>query len=220
MVASLELKPLAANLLPAVLELDRLCFNGFWTSEGYQRELSSPNSDLLVLSIPEAENNLTNTSLQKINSKTGETPIPQELLGKYNNSSNNPQLLGIGCLWAILDEAHITMLGVHPAYRGQGLGQALLLALLKSARERGMELATLEVRASNQAALSLYQKFGFQLAGRRKRYYQDNNEDALILWRSAIAYPQFEQTLASWHQQIENRLACCGWNLSAINDRS
>ncbi|GET40487.1 ribosomal protein S18-alanine N-acetyltransferase [Microseira wollei] len=180
-VTPLELKPITAEMLPAVVELDRLCFNGLWTQEAYQRELEGPNSDLLVLSIPEADNNL---------------PI-----------------LAVGCQWAIVDEAHITMVAVHPQYRGQGLGQALLFGLLKSARTRGMERATLEVRESNTTALSLYQKFGFQTAGRRRRYYQDNNEDALILWRSGLGYPQFEQTLASWYGEISSRLASFGWNL-------
>lgn len=183
-VALLKLRPLTVELLPAVVELDRLCFNGLWTLEAYQRELESPNSDLFVLSMPQAD-------------KTASPPI-----------------LGMGCLWAILDEAHITMVAVDPHYRGQGLGQALLLALLKSARTRGMERATLEVRESNKAALSLYQKFGFQTAGRRRRYYQDNNEDALILWRSGIGNPNFDQALTCWYEEIRSRLASFGWNLS------
>lgn len=178
----LELKPITIEQLPAVVELDQLCFNGLWTQEAYQREIESPNSDLLGLSIPEADKNL---------------PI-----------------LGVGCLWAIVDEAHITMVAVHPHYRGQGFGRALLFGLLKSARARGMQRATLEVRESNQAALSLYQKFGFQTAGRRRRYYQDNNEDALILWRSGLGHPQFEETLASWYGEISSRLVSFGWNLS------
>lgn len=181
-LTTLEIRSATTELLPAVVELDRLCFNGLWTLEAYQRELESPNSDLLVLSIPPADQN------------------------------SDVSIVGIGCMWAIVDEAHITMVAVHPNYRGQGLGQALLFALLKSARTRGMERATLEVRESNLAALSLYQKFGFQIAGRRRRYYQDNNEDALILWRSGLLYPQFEQTLASWDEEISSRLALFGWN--------
>ena len=177
----LALKPITIEQLTAVVELDKLCFNGLWTQEAYQREIESPNSDLLGLSIPEADKKF---------------PI-----------------LGVGCQWAIVDEAHITMVAVHPNYRGQGLGRALLFGLLKSARTRGMERATLEVRESNQAALSLYQKFGFQTAGRRRRYYQDNNEDALILWRSGLGSPQFEETLASWYGEISSRLALFGWNL-------
>lgn len=188
----LELKPLTAQLLPAVVELDRVCFGGLWTREGYQRELDSPNSDLLVLSLPQSDESLTKTSALV---------------------SHSEPLVGVGCLWAILDEAHITLVGVHPNYQGKGLGQSILYGLLSSAAGRGLERATLEVRASNQVALSLYQKFGFRVAGRRRHYYPDD-EDALILWRSDLQHPKFQQTLADWKRQIGDRLALYGWNLS------
>jgi ribosomal-protein-alanine N-acetyltransferase len=166
-------------MLSAVLELDLLCFGGLWTMEGYQRELDSPNSDLLGLSIP---------------------------------INPNASLLGMGCQWAILEEAHITLLAVHPDYQGQGLGQALLISLLTAAYENGLERATLEVRAANKPALSLYQKFGFKIAGRRRRYYKDTGEDALILWRGDLQEPEFQQTLAIWHSAIGDRLKVAGWD--------
>jgi ribosomal-protein-alanine N-acetyltransferase len=127
----------------------------------------------------------------------------------------------MGCLWAILEEAHITILAVHPHYQRQGLGQALLLALLMVASDRGLERATLEVRASNQPAVSLYEKFGFKTAGWRRRYYQDTGEDALILWRGDLQDPEFSQTLADWERQIRGRLGAAGWklqlNLNSLN---
>jgi ribosomal-protein-alanine N-acetyltransferase len=119
----------------------------------------------------------------------------------------------MGCFWAILDEAHITLLAVHPQYQHRGLGQAMLLALLVAASDRGLERATLEVRASNQPALSLYQKFGFKLAGRRRRYYKDTNEDALIFWRGDLQQPEFQSTLASWYKSVSDRLTGAGWDL-------
>lgn len=175
----LEIKPLTQEQLCTVLELDQLCFGGLWTLEGYQRELESPNSELLGLFVP---------------------------VGSHS-------LLGMGCLWAILEEAHITILAIHPQYRHQGLGQALLIALLIAANERGLERATLEVRTSNEAALSLYQKFGFKTAGRRRRYYRDTGEDALILWRGGLQKPEFTQTLVIWEQQLQVRLDLAGWEL-------
>ncbi len=178
-VTLLELKPLTDQHLPAVLELDQLCFGGLWTLADYQRELDSPNSDLLGLFVP--------VGLQT--------------------------LVGFGCLWAILEEAHITVLAAHPHYRRQGLGQMLLIALLQAAFERGLERATLEVRASNSSACILYQKFGFKTAGRRRGYYQDTGEDALILWLSGLQHPEFQQTLATWHREAEQRLTTAGWNL-------
>ena len=118
----------------------------------------------------------------------------------------------MGCFWAILDEAHITLLAVHPQYQRQGLGQAMLLALLVAASDRGLERATLEVRASNHSALSLYQKFGFKLAGRRRRYYKDTNEDGLILWRGDLQQPEFQSTLATWYKIVRDRLNLSGWD--------
>ncbi|MBD2136368.1 ribosomal protein S18-alanine N-acetyltransferase [Anabaena sp. FACHB-1237] len=114
----------------------------------------------------------------------------------------NSSLLGMGCFWSILEEAHITILAIHPEYQRQGLGQFLLYALLKTAWEKGLERATLEVRASNIGAISLYEKFGFKTAGRRRGYYQDNNEDALILWLSQLQTPEFIEILHQWENMV------------------
>ncbi|MFM7367380.1 MAG: ribosomal protein S18-alanine N-acetyltransferase, partial [Sphaerospermopsis kisseleviana] len=107
-----------------------------------------------------------------------------------------------------------TILAVHPEYQGQGLGQALLYALLKTASDRGLERATLEVRVSNEKAISLYEKFGFKTAGKRPRYYQDNNEDALILWTSNLQQPSFLKNLDDWEVMISDRLAKSSWSLT------
>jgi ribosomal-protein-alanine N-acetyltransferase len=109
------------------------------------------------------------------------------------SSSNYSYLIGVGCFWSILDEAHITLLAIHPDHQGKGLGKLLLSHLLKEAIKLNLERATLEVKASNEIALSLYQKFGFKIAGRRKGYYQETGEDALVLWCSSLSKPEFGQ---------------------------
>ena len=87
-------------------------------------------------------------------------------------SLDSPRIIiGCGCFWEILEEAHITLLMISPEYQGQGLGQLLLHGLLGDAVSRNLERATLEVRVSNQLALCLYQKFGFKVIGQRKGYY-------------------------------------------------
>ncbi|MEH2190813.1 MAG: ribosomal protein S18-alanine N-acetyltransferase [Nostoc sp.] len=177
--SDLEIQLLTPKHLSALLELDQACFRGLWTMEGYQRELDSPNSDLLGLFSP----------------------------------VSNSRLLGMGCFWSILEEAHITILAVHPEYHRQGLGQALLYSLIKTACDRKMERATLEVRASNLGAISLYQKFGFKTAGRRRRYYQDNDEDALILWLPDLQHPKFPATLDQWYSIVSDRLDKSSWHL-------
>lgn len=175
-----------AEDLHSVVELDRICLGGLWSYEGYRRELESPNSTLLLLS--------------KLDLACRTTPQPKNLVG-------------IGCFWSILEEAHITILGVHPQYRGQGLGQFLLCALFQKAMESGLERATLEVRQSNRVAQSLYAKFGFQVAGKRCSYYQDPQEDALIFWQGGLNTTQFAQTLATRGQQVRDRLLTNQWHV-------
>ncbi|MEM9804560.1 MAG: ribosomal protein S18-alanine N-acetyltransferase [Cyanobacteria bacterium P01_D01_bin.56] len=114
-------------------------------------------------------------------------------------------VVGLGCLWAILDEAHITTLAIHPDYHRQRLGQLLLIQLLQLARQRTLTHATLEVRASNHKALALYKKFGFRTAGRRKGYYNDG-EDALILWRSQLQTADYEDWLHRLSQECREIL--------------
>ncbi|MGD9092739.1 MAG: ribosomal protein S18-alanine N-acetyltransferase [Anaerolineales bacterium] len=90
-------------------------------------------------------------------------------------------VVGSIVVWMILDEAHIATIAVEPEFRGKGVSQELLATVLMDAIHKGARLATLEVRAHNVIAQSLYQHFGFIVVGRRPRYYRDNNEDALIM---------------------------------------
>ena len=82
--------------------------------------------------------------------------------------------------WVVSDEMHLLNLAVHPTRRRQGISRSLLTTALVQARHQGAAVAWLEVRPSNQAALALYQSFGFEEVGVRPRYYNDNGEDALI----------------------------------------
>lgn len=91
-------------------------------------------------------------------------------------------IIGYGGLWTIMDEAHITNIGIREAYRGRRLGVRLLRELLGMATARGMKRITLEVRVTNTVAQRLYAKFGFRTEGVRRGYYSDNGEDALIMW--------------------------------------
>lgn len=81
----------------------------------------------------------------------------------------------------VLDETDMMNIAVHPDFRRRGIAQALVESLVKQLRQRGSQCLTLEVRASNSPAIALYEKLGFQKIGRRKNYYRDPREDALIL---------------------------------------
>lgn len=104
------------------------------------------------------------------------------------------ELVGYAGIWAILDEGHITNVAVHPEYRRRHIGEALVKVLLEEASASGIRQFTLEARVSNEPAIRLYRKFGFREAGVRKGYYEDNNEDALIMWAEATAPDGAEAT--------------------------
>jgi ribosomal-protein-alanine N-acetyltransferase len=90
-------------------------------------------------------------------------------------------LSGYICLWEIGREVHITNVAVDPARRRRGLARRLLARVVDDARRDGVELVFLEVRPTNAEALGLYESFGFQVIGRRKGYYFDTGEDALVM---------------------------------------
>ena len=95
--------------------------------------------------------------------------------------AGRPRVVGMIVVWMIMDEAHIATLAVLPEYRQRGISQRLLTAALKESIRRGARLATLDVRAQNKIAQTLYRRFRFIVVGRRPRYYQDNHEDALLM---------------------------------------
>jgi len=90
--------------------------------------------------------------------------------------------------WLILDELHVATIATHPDFRRQGIGKKLLNHALKSAREEGVTRSFLEVRESNEAAINMYKSFGFVEDGRRKEYYKDNHEDAILMTLNDLSH--------------------------------
>ena len=95
-------------------------------------------------------------------------------------------VLGYGGMWHIVNEGHITNIAVHKDHRRKGIGDAIVKALVEIAEEKEMMGLTLEVRKGNESALALYKKNGFKLEGIRPEYYEDNKEDAYIMWKYLI----------------------------------
>lgn len=101
----------------------------------------------------------------------------------YLVAEREDHVAGYVGLWKILDEGHITNVAVRPEDRRLGIGDQLIDRLIDELDQIGIHRITLEVRRSNQAAIHLYEKHGFKGVGYRKGYYEDNGEDALIMWR-------------------------------------
>jgi ribosomal-protein-alanine N-acetyltransferase len=91
--------------------------------------------------------------------------------------------------WLIVDEIHIATIATHPDFRKQGIGEKLLSVTLQSAKAEGALTSFLEVRESNDAAIMMYQKFGYVESGRREGYYKDNGEDAILMTLDSLDLP-------------------------------
>ncbi len=99
----------------------------------------------------------------------------------------NGDVVGYGGIWNLVDECHVTTLAVSKETRRFGLGRKLIEHLLSEAKSAKMTCATLEVRASNEGAIKLYESLGFCRAAVRKKYYPDNQEDAIVMWLYDLA---------------------------------
>lgn len=91
--------------------------------------------------------------------------------------------VGYGGMWIIVDEGHIINIAVLPQYRGRHIASLIMAVLIAFGETRGVTRFTLEVRSSNEPAKAVYRKFRFREEGLRRGYYQDNGEDAIIMWR-------------------------------------
>lgn len=105
-------------------------------------------------------------------------------------------LVGYAGLMISMDEGHVTNIAVDPAWQRHQIGTRLMLNLHRAALTRGVRHMTLEVRVSNQAAQSMYRRFGFETEGLRRNYYAESNEDALIMWAHHIDSPEHAARLA------------------------
>ena len=107
--------------------------------------------------------------------------MEKNVAARYLVAERNGRVIGYAGAWVILDESHITNIAVAEAERGKGVGRALVEALMRYISNLGAAYATLEVRVSNLRAQRLYESVGFVRVGKRKRYYEDNGEDAWLM---------------------------------------
>lgn len=93
------------------------------------------------------------------------------------------EVVGYGGMWHVINEGHITNIAVKKEHRQKGIGTKIVNGLIDIAKEKEMIGITLEVRVSNQIAIDIYKKSGFIIEGLRKEYYDDNREDAIVMWK-------------------------------------
>jgi ribosomal-protein-alanine N-acetyltransferase len=171
-MSDIRIRVATAEDIDAMTELDATCFSAPWSRASFEAELTT--NDLAWYLV--AEELVPTDDQDSAKSLDGTSGPDDEPIGL---------LIGYAGLWAISDEGHITNVAVHPDFRRMHLGRILVERLIDQTRQEGLKRFTLEVRVSNHAAIALYEKFGFASAGLRKGYYEDNNEDAMIMWLEA-----------------------------------
>ncbi|HEY8732253.1 MAG TPA: ribosomal protein S18-alanine N-acetyltransferase [Candidatus Limnocylindria bacterium] len=129
--------------------------------------------------------------------------LTQNRNARYIVARSADQIVGYAGLWLMVDEAHVTTFAVHPDHRRRRIGERLLQRLFEVAVVMNAEWLTLEVRASNLPAQKLYEKYGFRRAGVRRRYYSDNNEDALIMWTERLKDRVVKDRIAVLRKELE-----------------
>jgi ribosomal-protein-alanine N-acetyltransferase len=107
--------------------------------------------------------------------------VTQNRVARSTVMRAGPRVVGYLCLWEVGHEIHVTNIAVHPDWRRRGIGRTLIGAMLDDARRRGVAQVFLEVRPSNAEARGLYEQLGFRVIGRRRGYYVDSGEDALVM---------------------------------------
>jgi ribosomal-protein-alanine N-acetyltransferase len=139
------------------------------------------------------------------------TPWPayafeQELRGnrlaRYVVARAGDRVVGFAGVWLMVDDAHVTTFAVHPDWRRQGIGRQLLLNLAELSSAIGARRMTLEVRFSNVAAQALYGAFGFEVVGRRPRYYTDDDEDALVMTTPDLTDPRMTDIVVAEQERL------------------
>jgi [ribosomal protein S18]-alanine N-acetyltransferase len=186
--------------IPLVSEIERESFPTTWPQAAYRRELQS-NTMARYLVVADTAPRLPSNSASSEDAAHGLTGIVGGVRrifagGRPQEDDEDRRLVAFLGLWFLLEECHIVTVAVRQAYRGRGLGELLVITSVELATRNNLELLTLECRVSNTVAQKLYDKYGFAIVGRRKRYYSDNNEDALIMTTPPIQTPAYQENFA------------------------
>ena len=181
-------EPMRLRDIKEVMEIEHDSFPSPWSASAYRHELL--DNDLSYYFVVRQR--------RTEGAKSG-------LLARVRRSLGvgmRPPVLGYGGFWLMAGEVHISTIAVQPDRRRRGIGELLLAAMLDRATELEADIATLEVRVSNVAAQNLYHKYGFRQVGRRRRYYRDSDEDALIMSTERLTSATFQ----SHFQQLKRAL--------------
>lgn len=182
-------EPMRLDDIEQVIEIEQVAFTAPWSARAYHYEVQDNKHSTMVVARPAPV--FSGTWSQWLYSLKITRPGP---------------VLGYAGFWLLVDDAHVCTIAVHPQWRQRGLGELLLLSLLKKGAAQGALRATLEVRVSNTAAQRLYLKYGFEIVSLQRRYYSDNNEDAYIMATPPLETAEFQANLHLCRNQLEAKM--------------
>ena len=193
-----QLRPMTEADIAQVADIERESFPSMWPQTAYKRELANKIARYFVVTeLREGAEAPASTS--------GLLGALKRVVGGAEAPQRSEYLLGFVGLWLMVNEAHIVTIAVREEHRRQGIGERLLIAAIELAMDADQEVVTLEVRASNESAQQMYEKYGFTQVGLRKRYYTDNNEDAAIMTTPDIFLPAYKRLLGELKEQHRGR---------------
>ena len=185
------IRPMQYEDISQVARIDREAFPGEWvfrSQSAYKQDLNNPAVRYIVAcnigDVPEPEAQV----VQK-------QPWFKRLFSTERHINLPENIVGFSGFWMMMKEAHIIAIGVRDGYRRLGIGEGLLIATIELAQILNAYVVTLEVRASNETAQSLYKKYGFRVIGRRPKYYSSDGEDAIIMSTDNISSLSFQASL-------------------------
>lgn len=203
------LEPMTLDDIEEVAVVERLCFTNPWPLAAYRRELRNDRGNYYIVLRDDPDADIVGdfpvqygASAPRRQGRFAFWP-----LGKRDVRVTPPPIIGFAGMWHVMDEAHVTTIGVHPDYQGRGLGELLFSTLVDETIKRKATWLTLEVRVSNYGAQQLYRKYGFSIQGKRARYYTDNNEDAYIMWSESFNNPGYIDQLDALRRRLHHKLS-------------
>ena len=194
-----------------VTDIDREAFLTTWPPANYQHELQNRLAHYIVACdekkvVDEPEVKVVPPrGFSRLVSKVAQLFNYDYFFGDKISSSDRQYIFGFAGFWIMADEAHIISLAVRDTHRRQGIGELLLVATMDQAVGLKAHVITLEVRASNTAALNLYRKYGFTQVGLRRGYYIDNKEDAILMSTEDITSASFQAHFQQLKQSHSRR---------------
>jgi len=194
-----------------VTEIDHEAFPTLWPPVNYQNELNNPLAHYIVACDEEEKVEEPDVKVTPQERRSGLVFKVKQLFNYDRFSGNEPlpagreYISGFAGFWIMADEAHIINLAVRKIHRRQGIGELLLIALIDLVAKLKARIITLEVRASNTAAQSLYSKYGFTQVGLRHGYYSDDREDGVLMSTEDITSASFQARLQQLKQAYSEK---------------